>query len=458
MLRPYQQEMYNKAREALKTCNGVCVVLPCRAGKSYIMKAMADSACVKGKKVLILAHRRLLLRQHAELIKNCRIESVFTEINHLGENGPVDLIVIDEAHLSGAQSYHTVCDYYKCKRVLFTATAKRLDNKPLDLADAIINGISGDELIELGAISPYSLYAPKVDIDLSKAKMSGYDFNVEDITDIMMDKKIYGDIIKYYHELAEGMQTIAYCTSIKHSQSICELFNSNGISAMHMDATTPEKQRDKIIKEFKAGKFKVLCNCNLISEGLTVPECDCCLLLRPTQSETLYIQQACRCLTPRDGKKAVIIDFVGNCYAHGTPTEKREYTLEKQPIKNPSRKPEVACRECKHCFRVYAGKDRICPYCGADNGKTRAEIEADEKAELERIKAAELLRKAEEKERRRQDKIKKEFEIKRKKIQQAMATTYQDLVKIGKERKMNNPEGWARKILWFRSKKKKGKK
>lgn len=458
MLRDYQQEMYDKARESLKIHKGVCVVLPCRAGKSYIMKEIVDSACKKGSKVLILAHRRLLLRQHGRLIKNCRIESVFTEINHLGENGPVNLIIIDEAHISGSETYHKVCEYYNCKRVLFTATAKRLDNKPLDLADEIINGISGDELIERGDICQYELYAPKINLDLSKVSMSGYDFNNEELSEVMMDKKIYGDIIKYYHELAGDKQAIAYCTSVKHSLSVCDLFNSNGISAVHMDSTTPEKKRDQIMKDFKSGKFQILCNCNLISEGLTVPECDCCLLLRPTQSETLYIQQACRCLTPREGKKAIIIDFVGNCYAHGTPTEKRVYTLEKQPIKNPSRKPEVTCRECQHCFRVYKGNDRICPYCGADNGKTRAEIEADKKAELERIKAAEILRKAEEKERKRQDKIKKDFEIKRKKIQQAMATTYPELVKIGKERKMNNPEGWARKILWFRSKKKKGKK
>lgn len=433
MLRDYQQEMYDKARMTLMKCQGVCVVLPCRAGKSYIMKEIVDSACKRGKKVLILAHRRLLLRQHGELIKNCRIESVFTEINHLGENGPVDLIIIDEAHISGSESYHKVCDYYKCKRLLFTATAKRLDNKPLDLADEIINGISGDELIEMGCVAPYDLYAPKVNIDLSKAKMSGADFNVEDITDIMMDKKIYGDIIKYYHQLAEGKQTIAYCTSIKHSQSVCALFNENGIPAVHMDATTPEKIRDEIMRDFKNGKYTVLCNCNLISEGITVPECDCCMLLRPTQSETLYIQQACRCLTPRDGKRAVIIDFVGNCYAHGTPTEKRVYTLEKQPIKNPSRKPEVTCRECRHCFRVYKGNDRICPYCGEDNGKTRKQIEEEKQAELEK---------------------KEKIEKKDKRMQVGMAKDFGALVRLGIERKMKNPRAWAMFVLKARKEKK----
>jgi superfamily II DNA or RNA helicase len=166
MRRTYQEEMYNKARESLKIHTGVCIVLPCRAGKSYIMKEMVDSACKKGKKVLILAHRRLLLRQHGELIKNCRIESVFTEINHLGENGPVDLIIIDEAHISGSETYHKVCEYYNCKRVLFTATAKRLDNKPLDLADEIINRMLNREL----------LYIPKYD-ETYKAVIERYNEN-----------------------------------------------------------------------------------------------------------------------------------------------------------------------------------------------------------------------------------------------------------------------------------------
>lgn len=427
MLRDYQQKMYDKAREELKNHNGVCIVLPCRSGKSFIMKEMVESACKKGKKVLILAHRNLLLDQHRKLIENCRIESVFTEVNHLGEHGKVDLIIIDEAHISGAASYKKVCEYYGCKRVLFTATAKRLDGKPLDLADVILNGISGDELINRDCVSPYDLYAPKLNIDLSKAKMSGSDFNVEDITEIMMDKKIYGDVLKYYNELASGKQAVAYCASVKHSKSMCELFNNNGISAVHMDSKTPKKEREAIMEDFNSGKFKILCNCNLISEGITIPECECCLLLRPTQSETLYIQQACRCLTPKEGKKAIIIDFVGNCYAHGTPTEKRTYSQDiVKKIKNPSREPEVVARECQHCFRVYSGNDKICPYCGADNGKTKAEIKQDEEAELEKF----------------------ENDKKRNaRIQVGMAKTYGDLVKIAKERGYKNPAAWAMFVL-----------
>lgn len=432
MLRDYQQDMYDRIREELCRHQGVCAVLPCRSGKSYIMREIVENACKKGSRVLVLAHRRLLLSQHAEIIENARLESVFTEANHLGEHGRVDLIIIDEAHISAAASYQKVCEYYGCKRILFTATAKRLDGKPLNLCDVIINGVSGDELIGRGLIAPYDVYAPKLNIDLSKVAMSGSDFNNEQLGETMCDRKIYGDILRYYHELAEGKQALAYCVNIRHSESVCELFNENGIPAKHIDANTPEAERERIMGEFKRGEFRILCNCNLISEGITLPECDCCLLLRPTQSETLYIQQACRCLTPRDGKRAVIIDFVGNCYTHGMPTEKRVYTLQPSKIRNPSREPEVLMRECKKCFRVYAGTDPICPYCGHDNGKTRKQIEQDEKAELERVT---------------------EINRKRARMEVGMAHTLEELVDIGRKRGYRNPTYWAKAIIMARKNK-----
>lgn len=433
MLRDYQQTIYNEIREQLRYHKGVCAVLPCRSGKSYIMKEICEKAALKGNKVLILAHRKLLLRQHAKIIQNVRFASVFTEANHLGEYPEPQLIIIDEAHISAASSYQKVCEYYHCPRILFTATAKRLDNKPLNLCEVIINGVSGDELIEKGFVAPYDLYAPKLNINLSNVAMSGSDFNNEQLGETMCDRKIYGDIIKYYKELANSKQAIAYCVNIKHSRAICELFNKNNIPAVHMDASTSENERDAIMEDYKAGKYTILCNCGLISEGITLPECDVCLLLRPTQSETLYIQQACRCLTPRENKKAIIIDYVGNVYTHGMPTEKREYTLNNNiKIRNASREPEIIARECTNCLRVYSGMSRICPYCGFDNGKTKKQIEEDKKAELEKI--TEMKRKAARKE-------------------VGMAKTERELINLGIKRGYKNPAYWARTILAARNNK-----
>ena len=170
-----------------------------------------------------------------------------------------------------------------------------------------------------------------------------------------------------------------------------------------------------------------------IYEGITLPECDVCLLLRPTQSETLYIQQACRCLTPAPNKRAIIIDYVGNVYTHGMPTEKREYTLNNNiKIRNVSREPDIIARECTNCLRVYSGNTRICPYCGYDNGKTQKQIEEDKKAELEKI--TEAKKKA----------AKREV---------GMARTEVELIAIGKQRNYKNPVYWARTILAARNKK-----
>lgn len=165
------------------------------------MKEIAESANKKGNKVLILAHRLSLIRQHKELFENIdssltRIESVFTEARHLGENGPVDLIIIDEAHLAMASSYVKICNYYNCPKVGFTGSPARLDGKPLTLFDAMVVGVSADELIKRGNISPYHYYAPDLDIDFSNVKKTGGDYNNQQLGNAMNSKKIYRRHIK----------------------------------------------------------------------------------------------------------------------------------------------------------------------------------------------------------------------------------------------------------------------
>lgn len=97
--------------------------------------------------------------------------------------------------------------------------------------------------------------------------------------------------MKYYKKLANNKQAIAYCTNVSHSQEVCKMFNDNNISAKHIDASTFEKEREKVLKEFQNGDFKILCNCNLISEGITLPTAEVCLMLRKTASLPLFIQQ-----------------------------------------------------------------------------------------------------------------------------------------------------------------------
>jgi superfamily II DNA or RNA helicase len=349
--------------------------------------------------VLVLAHRHTLISQHKELLNGLgvltdkvRVESVFTEASRLGEHKPtdVDLIIIDEAHLSEAKSYKKVCEYYNCRRVLFTATPARLDGKPLTLADTLITGISAKELIGMGAISEYDYYAPDLNIDTDGVDMVAGEYNNGQLSELMCQTAIYGDVLKYYRQLSENRQAIAYCTSVKHSEQTAEMFNENGITAVSIDGGMSIKERNKRMDMFRSGKVQILCNCNLISEGVTLPNASVALLLRPTMSLPLFIQQACRVLTPVEGKKAVIIDYVNNVQRHGLPTENHEWSLSKTVEKRKQHNDDgtLSIRQCENCFRCFKTANR-CPYCGYEYQVKGRELKAVKDVELKQIQAVE---------------------------------------------------------------------
>ena len=441
LLRPYQKDIFDKSIEAFKGgAKGICCVLPCRSGKSFIMARMIKGA--KGN-VLVLAHRHTLINQHKELLKKLgvltdrvRVESVFTEASRLGRYTPndVDLIIIDEAHLSEAASYRKVCKYYNCRRVLFTATPARLDGKPLTLADTLITGITADELIKMGAISDYDYYAPDLKINIDNVDMVAGEYNNGQLTELMCQTAIYGDVLKYYQQLGENRQAIAYCTSVKHSEQTAKMFCDNGIKAISIDGSMSQKERNIKMDMFSKGEVQILCNCNLISEGVTLPNASVALLLRPTMSLPLFIQQACRVLTPVDGKKAVIIDFVNNVQKHGMPTEAHKWSLSQSVPKRKEFNSDgtLNIRQCENCFKCFKTAP-ICPYCGHAYKINARELKAIKEVELKKI---EIIQKEE------QEKQKKDA-----RREQGRCQSYQELYELAKKRGYKNPSGWAYFIM-----------
>ena len=440
-LRDYQQEIFDKATKAfLSGAKGVCLVLPCRSGKSYVMARMILGS--KGN-VLVLAHRHTLIKQHKELLENLGIytekvtvESVFTEASRLGRNSQdyYKLIIIDEAHLSEAASYRKVCDYYNCKVVGFTATPARLDGKPLTLFDTLITGITAKELISQGAISDYDYYAPDLGINTENVDMVAGEYNNGQLSELMCQAAIYGDVLKYYKTLGEGRQAIAYCTSVKHSQKVADMFNENGIPAISIDGSMSMKERNKRMDLFTKGKVQILCNCNLISEGITLPNASVGLLLRPTCSLPLFIQQSCRVLTPCEGKKAVIIDFVNNVQKHGLPTDEHEWSLG-EPISKRKEFNEdgtLTIRQCENCFRCFKTAS-VCPYCGYKYEVKGRELRSVKDVELKRIEAIQ---------REEQEKQKKNA-----RMEQGKCRTYEELYDLAVSRGYKNPSGWAYFIM-----------
>ena len=435
-LRDYQQDLYSKAQDAFRRGNKrVLVCVGCGAGKSYIFAKMAERA--RGP-VLVLTHRQELKEQTGQLFAdngiNARIEMILTEANRLGQHEPPALIITDEAHLSRSNSWMKVLDYYNTHTVGFTATPVRLDGKPLgDIYDELVTGVPVRWLIENHRLSPYEYYAPTA-VETDGLKVQAGDYVIKDLEQLMSDRAIYSDVLKSWERLARGQKTIAYCVSVKHAKETAQMFTEAGYTAVAIDGGTPPKKRAEIMRDFREGRITVLCNVGIISEGVSIDDVTCCLLLRPTESHALYWQQAMRCMRYQPNKTAIIIDCVGNYSRNPLPDAEVEWSLTQSVKKKPKINPEgdFFIRTCPKCFKVFKTAP-VCPYCGETYPLHPREIKAHEDIELARISAEEAER--------------AERERKKARMEQGRAQTFEELIAIGRAKGYKNPAYWAQQVL-----------
>lgn len=274
-----------------------------------------------------------------------------------------------------------------------TATPARLDGKALgDVFDKLVLGPTTQDLINQGYLSPYRMIVADV-ADLTGLKTRGADYAPESAAERLMDRAVYGDVVKAYQQYGNA-QAIYFCTTIKHSEATAEAFRAAGIRAEHFDGNTPAKDRDELIEQFRAGDIQILCNCELIGEGFDMPACDVVGMLRPTQSLTIYLQQAGRALRPRDGKQATLIDHVGNISRHGSPSEPRAWSLEGR-IKTGravTEEGEFAIRYCQECYAAYEVTKPRCPVCGAEYVSTMEEIKQIRDVRMKVLEETQLAR------------------------------------------------------------------
>ena len=436
-LRPYQLDLFQKTQSAfLHGYRRPLVVAPCGAGKSYLFAEMVRKA--KGE-VLVLTHRQELKQQHEALLEslgitNARVSMVLTEANHLGQHKTPALIVADEAHLSRSNSWMRVIEYYDTWTVGLTATPVRLDGRPLhDVFDTMIEGVDVKWLIDHGNLAPYEYYAPTL-IETDGLRVVAGDYVVSDLEKLMNERAIYGDVIETYRRFAPGERSIAYCVSVGHAESTANAFNSAGIRAQSISAGTPAAQRRRILEDFRRGEITILCNVGIISEGVSIDEVSCCLMLRPTESVALGVQQMMRCMRYMPGKVAKIIDFVGNYTRIGLPDDEREWSLG-EPLKRKQRldsNGDFYIRCCPECYMTFKTAP-VCPFCGTEYPLHPREIKAREEIELKRITAEEMAR--------------VEAEKKKARREQGRAQTFEELVAIGKAKGYKNPAYWASQVL-----------
>lgn len=420
-LRPYQQDFYNKIRRSIADGHRrIMCVSPCGSGKSVVIQKIIESAKQKNNTVLVLCHRREIIDQLTERLApypNATVGMVQTITRRLDSTPEPSIIIIDEAHTAKSASYLRILEHFNLSYALyFTATPQRTDGKGFaDIADDMVDSVSVRWLIDNRYLTPFEYYAPKTLLDASQLAVTAGEYDGKQATEMLDKPKIYGDVLTCYRKYADGLKTIVYCSSVEHSEKTAAAFNDAGIAAAHIDGKTPKQARSDIIRKFRTGEIAVMCNYSLIVEGFDVPDAGCVICLRPTQSMIVHIQSVMRCMRIADGKRrCVILDMVANYQRHGLPDDDREWSL--QGRKKRTRQKEqntVMARTCQKCFRTYSGSAPICPYCGFNNGKTKQELEADEKAELERVTA----------ENRKQ-----------KRMEVGMARTVDDLKRIAAER------------------------
>jgi DNA repair protein RadD len=231
-----------------------------------------------------------------------------------------------------------------------TATPQRLDGKGLGTAfDVIVEGPQVRDLIGAGHLSRFDYLAPPSRADLSGVSTRMGDFDRAEAARIMDQAVITGDAVEHYARHLNGRPAIAFCISVEHAEHVAEMFRSRGWRAASVDGSMEPERRRGLIADLGRGRLNVLTSCELISEGVDVPVVAGALLLRPTKSLSMFLQQIGRCLRLKpDGSAAVILDHVGNVERHGLPDAPRAWSLAGRD----KREGAPPNRTCGLCFKV----------------------------------------------------------------------------------------------------------
>jgi superfamily II DNA or RNA helicase len=311
------------------------------------------------------------------------VQTVSRRLNNIPEP---DVIITDECHHSCAMTYRKIYDKFpNAVRLGFTATPIRLNRGGLgEIYEDLITSVSTKWLIENNYLAPYKYYSVKL-ADTSGLHIKAGDYKSDEVAELMQNKEIYGHTVEQWERLAKGKKTIVYCASVEASKMTANEFSSAGYISYSLDGNSPKNERQNVMERFRSGEIKILCNAELFGEGLDVPDCECVVLLRPTQSLSLFIQQSMRSMRYQPNKTAIIIDHVGNCYLHGLPDDDREWSLESKK----KQENTVKIRECVNCFAVYPPILKKCPYCNFEAVKeirtSEREVVEVDLVELKRI-------------------------------------------------------------------------
>lgn len=340
-LRPYQQEAKTSIfKEWDKGVQKTLLVLPTGCGKTIVFAKVAEECVRRGHRVLIMAHRGELLEQAADKIAKttglgCATEKA--EESCIGQwfrivvgsvqtlmrpkrlekfkSDYFDTIVIDEAHHCLSDGYQRVLSYFNQANVLgVTATPDRGDMRNLgQYFDTLAYEYTLPKAIKEGYLTPIKALTVPLRMDLSGVGVQAGDFKVSDIGNVL-DPYLYqiADVMLKY---CKDRKTVVFLPLVKTSQKFRDILIEKGFKAAEVNGTS--KDRAEVLKDFDDGKYNVLCNSMLLTEGWDCPSVDCIIVLRPTKVRSLYCQMVGRGTRLCEGKDhLLLLDFLWHTERH----------------------------------------------------------------------------------------------------------------------------------------------
>jgi DNA repair protein RadD len=429
-LRPYQQRAIDAIRSRLAAgVKRILIVGPTGCGKTTIFAYIAEAAFARSKRVLIIAHRRELLKAPLcrfmragitpssvgvilagvpagptkailgpleqaddDMIWHCmarrrpdalgQIASIDTIRNRA--KPPADIVIRDEAHRALSASDMKVADAYPDAVFLgLTASPVRLDGKSLGtFYEEMITVATYADLSRDGfLVEPRVLTVPAQELpDLARVRLVGGDYDSVELGNACDTPGLTGSVTEHWLRHAGGVPTIGFAVNRQHSMNIVDRFRAAGVSAAHVDALTPTAERDAAFKSLCNGTLKVLMNVGVAEEGIDLPPCACVIMARPSASLRVFLQQAGRGSRPYPGKSTyLILDHAGNVITHGWPSR---INFLPEVLHNPRSKSSVSAapaKTCPQCFACVPASCPVCPECSWEFvAKPRGEIEEQE--------------------------------------------------------------------------------
>ncbi len=412
-LRPYQsriiEDLYARIREGHRR---IAIIAGTGAGKTIIGSRICADAAAAGDRLLFLVHLDVLVGQTYEKMQafglDCgfikagwpenpeapiQIASVQTmQKRDWWRTWPANVVFYDEGHTTafseiGRQLMEET--HPDAIHLAMTATPYRLGEEQMgDRFETFVATPPPKALQAAGFLAPMKYYslAQESQIDLGGVRTLAGDYDERDLKNACDRPELIDCIVNEWRRLTPDKRSIAFCVDVEHARHVANAFEAAGVPSACVDGSTPLKERARLYEALASGELTMLTSCNVISIGFDVPAVEVGLLLRPTLSKALHLQQIGRVMriSPATGKsEGFILDQAGNLQRLGFPEDIDGYELPTGESGSSSDRPgrDAAGKICPQCAAVVPTIRMVCPDCGHDWRAARP-INGDELVEI----------------------------------------------------------------------------